>query len=205
MLLDLHVHTMVRSLDSGLSIDALMTAARRRGLDGVCLTEHNNVWPPHEVTDIQEKYGLIVLRGLEVSVEGGYHVLVFGVDDFALEMMRLEQLRRIVNHEGGVMALAHPSRYSRPPLAWSDLLQVFDAVEVRNGSDGDAAGDLLAAMAFDMGVPGIAGSDAHNVGPIGTCATEFFSPVQDEADLIRQLKAGTFQPVRLGDYQPPKL
>ena len=43
--LDLHCHSSDRSLDSGVRADVLCAQAVARGLDGVCLTEHNSIWP----------------------------------------------------------------------------------------------------------------------------------------------------------------
>ena len=48
MLIDLHNHTWPRSHDSVLDPSDLIERARAAGLDGICLTEHDSVWPAAE-------------------------------------------------------------------------------------------------------------------------------------------------------------
>ena len=64
MYLDLHLHTTAYSPCSSMSPDELMIAAKDAGLDGVCITEHNIVWPLEDVEAISKKHGLPVFRGV---------------------------------------------------------------------------------------------------------------------------------------------
>ena len=41
--LDLHAHSSELSLDSGVTAEAIVAQAAARGLDGICLTEHNSL------------------------------------------------------------------------------------------------------------------------------------------------------------------
>ena len=43
-MLDLHAHSLERSLDSGVTAEVIAAQAAARGLDGICLTEHNSLW-----------------------------------------------------------------------------------------------------------------------------------------------------------------
>ena len=76
MLIDLHCHTKVHSPCSALTPDALVRAAQARGLDGVCITEHDALWPLAEIEILTRTMQFLVLRGMEVTTEVG-HVLVF--------------------------------------------------------------------------------------------------------------------------------
>jgi hypothetical protein len=42
----------------------------------------------------------------------------------------------------------------------------------------------------DLGLPGTGGSDAHKILNIGSCVTVFESQVNNEADFLREIRAG---------------
>ena len=195
MLIDLHCHTKVHSACSALTPDALVRAARARGLDGVCITEHDALWPQAEVQRISEEMGFVVLRGMEVTTEVG-HVLVFGMPHHAPEMATLAELHRVVRAEGALMYLAHPSRRygTLPP---DDLASYFDSVEVHNGTEGMLQNDNAARLARALALPGIGGSDAHAVREVGICATEFGADVRDEMSFLAALRAGAYRARRV--------
>jgi len=48
-----------------------------------------------------------------------------------------------------------------------------------------------------LGLPAVAGSDAHEPRDIGTCATRFQHPIASVQDLVQELKAGRFHAVNL--------
>ena len=79
MLIDLHCHTRVHSACSALTPDALVRAAMARGLDGVCITEHDAMWAAEDVTGWATRFNFVVLRGMEVTTEVG-HVLAYGLE-----------------------------------------------------------------------------------------------------------------------------
>ncbi len=180
---------------SALTPDALVRAAIARGLDGVCITEHDALWPAAEIARVADEMQFLVLRGMEVTTEVG-HVLVFGMDYHDPAMAVLSELQRIVRGEGALMFLAHPSRRygTLPP---DDLSFVFDSVEVQNGTEGMLQNDNAAGLARGLRLPGIGGSDAHSVREVGICATEFSGSVTDEASFVAALRAGEYRARRV--------
>ena len=194
MLIDLHCHTRVRSACSALTPDALVRAARARGVDGVCITEHDALSPLDEIQRLAEEMRFVVLRGVEVTTEVG-HVLAYGLERFVPEMASLGALHAIARDQGALLFLAHPSRRygSLPP---DDLACYFDSVEVQNASEGMLQNDNAAHLARGMRLPGIGGSDAHSAREAGTCATRFDATISDEASLIAALRAGAYRSVR---------
>jgi hypothetical protein len=195
MLIDLHCHTKVHSACSALTPDALVRAARARGVDGVCITEHDALWPHAEIERISDEMGFVVLRGMEVTTEVG-HVLVFGMLHYAPAMATLAELHRLVRAEGALMYLAHPSRRygTLPP---DDLAFRFDSVEVHNGTEGMLQNENAARLARGLALPGIGGSDAHAVREVGVCATEFDDDVRDETSFLAALRAGAYRARRV--------
>ena len=190
MLIDLHCHTRVHSPCSALTPDALVRAAQARGLDGVCITEHDALWPLDDVRRLAETMEFAVFRGMEVTTEVG-HALVFGVERHHPEMATLDALHRIVRAEAGLMYLAHPGRRygALPP---DDLAAYFDSVEAHNGTEGMLQNDNAARLARGLSLPGIGGSDAHSVREVGVCATEFDDDIGNEAEFLRALREGAY-------------
>ena len=195
MLIDLHCHTKVLSPCSALTPEALVRAAQARGLDGVCITEHDALWPYDEIERVAAEMRFLVLRGMEVTTEVG-HVLVFGLHRHHPAMATLDELHGIVRGEGALMYLAHPSRRygTLPP---DDLSAVFDSVEEQNGTEGMLQNDNAARLARGLRLPGIGGSDSHSVREVGVCATEFSAGVSDEASFIAALRAGEYRARRV--------
>jgi predicted metal-dependent phosphoesterase TrpH len=190
MLIDLHCHTKVYSACSALTPEALVRAARARGLDGVCITEHDALWLLADIEKLSGAMGFVVLRGVEVTTEVG-HVLVYGVPRHSPAMATLAELHRIVRAEGGLMYLAHPSRrYGALPPA--DLASVFDSIEAQNGTEGMLQNDNAATLARGLRLPGIGGSDSHAVREVGVCATEFEEDVRDEESFMHALRSGRY-------------
>ena len=77
MLIDLHTHSYPHSDDSFMSVDELIEGSKSLGLDGICLTDHDNFWTAEEVRDLSNKHDFLVIPGSEINTEAG-HVLVFG-------------------------------------------------------------------------------------------------------------------------------
>ena len=74
-----------------------------------------------------------------------------------------------------------------------------DALEAHNGrgtkEENRFSRDLLGAL----GLPGVAGSDAHRAEQLGTAATRFTRRIRDLEDLVAELKQGACIPVDLAN------
>lgn len=195
MLIDLHCHTRVFSACSALTPDALVRAAKMRGLDGVCITEHDALWPADDVRRLGEEMSFVVLRGIEVTTEVG-HVLVFGAEAHHAEMAQLAKLHRMARAQDALMYLAHPSRRygTLPP---DDLSSMFDSVETQNGTEGMLQNDNAERLAAPLRLPGIGGSDAHSAREVGVCATRFTDRISDERSFLAALRAGAYEATRI--------
>ena len=220
MLIDLHNHTLPRSLDSSLRADDLVRLAKERGLDGVCLTEHDNSWDSREMEGIGKDHGFPVLAGMEVNTDHG-HILVFGLTKYTYEMFSAKRLREIVDQEGGVMILAHPYRrslYSPGPSLhrfhpngdrpWAatdqDYSTLIHAVEALNGSGGSSDNAFSLEVARRLGLPGTGGSDAHVMSEVAKAATDFERKITSLSDFIAAVKEGNLCAVdmRVGKASP---
>ncbi len=225
MLIDLHNHTWPRSHDSVLDPRDLAQRAKQAGLDGICLTEHDALWPEQEAQAIAEEIDIVVIPGCEVSTDPG-HILAWGMEKYVFGMHRVERLAEHVNERGGALVLAHPYRRQ---IAWKDnpedweiaVARALDnsamehviALEILNGRGKERENRFSADLAATSGMNGTAGTDSHAVHDIGKVATWFESDaIETWQDLVRELKAGNFCAIDMETSEefavparPPKL
>ncbi|MBI9084657.1 MAG: DUF2889 domain-containing protein [Desulfobacterales bacterium] len=203
--IDLHVHTAPASPCSAIHVDDLISEAKRIGLDGLVLTDHNHVWPPSQIENLRQKHGFLVLGGNEVITDQG-DVLVYGLERNIAGVIPIADLQKEVQEAGGYMAMAHPFRgflifdarqlgLTVEKAAARKMFQWVNAIEVLNGKVTADENEFARAVAEHLGLPGLAGSDAHEAGSVGCYATEFSDAITNEADLVAALHAGRFQPV----------
>ena len=205
MVIDLHVHTSPASPCSAAPVDLLIEEAKRIGLDGICLTDHNYVWDKAVVEDLRKKHGFPILRGNEITTDQG-DVVVFGLEKNIKGIIKLEELRQEVTKAGGFMIVAHPFRGFltfnvgqlglTPEKAMErSLFKQVDAVEVLNSKVTVKENSFASEVAAGLGLPGTGGSDAHEVTEVGIYATRFADLIEDEKGLIEALKGGDYSPV----------
>ena len=211
MIIDIHTHTYPTSDDSFLMPDQLIEEAKRIGLDGICITDHDGFWRPEEIEELSRRHSYPVLPGCEVTTEEG-HLLVYGLDRYIFGMHRASFVRKLVDEAGGAIVVAHPYRrafweheadgdsaYREMVDRASDspALAVSDAVEVGNGRGTRRQNAFSQDVADRLGMKGTGASDAHRLEDLGTYATEFSRNVRSVDDLIAELLAGRFRPVDL--------
>jgi predicted metal-dependent phosphoesterase TrpH len=196
MLIDLHTHSRPCSGDSVLTAEELVQRAAEAGLNGIVLTEHDAIRPQAEVQALSERYGLAVLRGMEVTTEIG-HVLVFGLGCYTPALRSIETLRREADAAGAVIFLAHPYRGWHRPVPWERLPELVHGVEALNGQEHLTRNQRALALAGRFALPGIGGSDTHFLSGLAVCATRLPHLPQDELDLADMLRAGRHEAVQL--------
>ena len=203
--IDLHVHTSEASPCSSAPLGDLVTEAKRIGLDGICLTDHNHVWDPKTLAELRQRHDFLILRGNEIATDQG-DMLVFGFDEDIQGVIRLDELRRKVLKTGGFIIAAHPFRGFltfgigqlglTPEKAMErPLFQHVDAVEVLNSKVSDKENRFSSQVAAGLGLPGTGGSDAHEVEEVGVYATRFSDTITNEEELVEALKRGNYSPV----------
>ncbi|QTA88017.1 PHP domain-containing protein [Desulfonema magnum] len=209
VVIDLHTHTFPASPCSSVSEDHLIEEAKRIGLDGICLADHNYIWEANRVEELRQKHGFLVLRGTEITTDQG-HILVFGVNNNITPdgdgILSLEVLRERVEKADGFMIAAHPFRgflvFGVKQLGLTvenamtrPLFKYVDAVEVMNGKVTEKENEFSSQVAAGLGFPSTGGSDAHEVNEVGIYATQFFDSIKDEKDLLNALKNRNYSPV----------
>lgn len=213
MLIDLHTHSYPRSDDSFMSADELIDEAKRLGLEGVCLTDHDAFWDPDETRTLSRRHDFLVLPGVELNTDSG-HVLVFGLDRYLFGMHKPAFLRQLVDQKGGVMIAAHPyrRRFLEEPgrraesrgvmldrASEDEFFGYCDAIEGINGRGSDQENRFSLDLRDRLAARSTGGSDAHRIGQFGTAATRFQARITGLSDLIEEIRRGRFCPVDLSN------
>lgn len=210
-IIDMHVHTVRGAADSSLTPEELVREARRIGLDGALISEHDRLWDHRELGELRRSSGLLLARGMEVTTDLG-HIIVVGVDRYVPGIHRAAELRRVADEVGGFMIAAHPFRHLLDPanlsrdgrqpidlrleeLSQLPIFQLVDEVEVANGGTSPQENRLALLVAHALGKRGIGASDAHSTHGLGCFATAFDAHLESERHLLAELKAGRFRPV----------
>ncbi len=190
MLIDLHNHTGWGSGDSHLDPADLIERARSWGLDGVAITEHNQVWDPEKIEMLRRRHNFVVIGGAEVDTDMG-HVQVFGLDGPRrwTQLPTLEELRALADEVDGVLVAAHPFRTKLPAASDGSSWRLVDAIEVHNGLEGAHQRKQAAELARRLDLPTTGGSDTHRFMDVATCFTVFDDEIADERALVAAIKA----------------
>ena len=218
----MHVHTVRGAADSSLTPDQLIEEARRIGLTGVNISEHDRVWEPHLLEEFRERSGLFVSRGMEVSTDMG-HMIVIGLDRYVPGIRRAAELRRVLDEVGGFMTVAHPFRHffdpihfrrdGRPPFEMTPeeaaermpVFKLVDEIEIANGGSTPRENQFALKVAKVLGKRGIGASDCHSTNGVGYFVTVFEEELRDQAHMLEQLRARWFhaaQGLAAGDLRP---
>lgn len=193
MKFDLHVHTTISSC-SQLTLEQIVSSAAARGLDGVCITDHDSMAASGHISEGVQENGVCVIIGMEYSTNDGDFLLFGSFEDLAAGLSAAELLKH-VEASGGVAVAAHPCR---PGRATSESL-IADGqcriVESLNGRNQDRHNERVSEWENRYDVRQVGGSDAHTLEELGRMTTRFDQPIRSRADLIHALKSGRFAPV----------
>jgi predicted metal-dependent phosphoesterase TrpH len=202
MILDLHTHS-VRSDDGRAKVENYCQWIRKKELplDGLVLTEHRQYDGTSDYRDLEDRFGLLILKASEVETDYG-HVLVFGVNDDlvnAFDFARIDNplgdVLEAARRCGAVAAPCHPGRVNVGLFAHYERkgpVEGVEIVEIYNGGSRPGEDDLAALEAERYGYRGLGGSDSHIVSRVGYCATEFEDDIKDMDDLLTALRGGRF-------------
>ena len=224
-IVDMHVHTVRGAADSSLTPEQLVEEARRIGLGGVNISEHDRVWDSYQIEEFGKTSGLFVSRGMEVSTDLG-HMIVIGLEQYVPGIRRAAELRRVLDEVGGFMTVAHPFRHffdpihfrrdGRPPFEMTPeeaaermpVFRVVDEIEVANGGSTPRENQFALRVANVLGKRGIGASDCHSTQGVGYYVTVFEEELRDQQHILEQLHARRFhaaQGLPAGNLRPYEL
>jgi len=165
MKFDLHIHSKY-SYDSLLSPERIIKVAKRKGLHGVAITDHNTIKGGIEALKINEDEDFQVIVGAEIRTEYGDIIGLFLEDKIATN--KFEEVIEEIKSQGGLSVLAHPYRQYKFP---EEIIDKVDLVEVFNARSKKRDNRRALHLAAKYNKPVIAGSDAHLPFEIGRGST----------------------------------
>lgn len=187
---DLHVHSFF-SKDACDPPEALIDAARARGLSGIAITDHDTCEAHAYLADRPLPEGFLVVPGVEVSTAEG-HLLCLGCTLPNLRGAPVAEVIAAVREAGGAVAPAHPFDKWRAGIR-AEVLDVIqpDAIEVFNAAvTSRRYNDNALAYAQARGLSMLAGSDAHHASAVGVSATAFDLDALTVPDLLAAIRRG---------------
>jgi predicted metal-dependent phosphoesterase TrpH len=192
--LDLHVHT-IYSADGSVEPQNYFKQARKVGLNGFAITDHNEVKGAAKAFEYAKKNNdVIVIRGIEVSSSDG-HILGYGIKEKIPRGLPPEEVVERIINDGGVAVAAHPFRRASG-LGTEVVKRVkFDKIEVLNHRSMHRENQRANQLATGLGAGITGGSDAHFEKELGLAATEFKLQGGSEADIIQEIAKKNTKPV----------
>jgi predicted metal-dependent phosphoesterase TrpH len=185
--IDLHVHTCY-SRDSVTTLKEVVTYSKRRGLDGVAITDHNTLKGALRL----KTHDIIVVPGIEISTLNG-HLLGLNVTTPIPAKQGIEDTINRIHEAGGIAVAPHPSVFYKSPP--SRQIKSYDAIEVMNASSipFQVFTYLSKRFATRLGLPQTAGSDSHYAPEIGSAYT-IVEAGPDVDEIIGAIKKGATVP-----------
>jgi predicted metal-dependent phosphoesterase TrpH len=191
--IDLHVHSMY-SVDSTIRPEQLAFYARKRGLDGVAVTDHDRL---DSALKISRESNFLILPGMEVTSLDG-HIVGLDLKEPVPKGLTAEETVDRIHNAGGIAIACHPSAFFKGSLG-KRATSRFDAIEVINSSAIPFRYSVRRSeeLASRLGIPRVAGSDAHYGPEIGCAYTEVKAELVVQ-DIISAIKKGMCQPFGKG-------
>ncbi|MCI7738605.1 MAG: CehA/McbA family metallohydrolase [Lachnospiraceae bacterium] len=206
MRFDMHCHTKNGSLDGKINIEDYIRILRRKGFQGMLVTDHNSYngyrsWKKlHSQTHQYDDF--VVLKGIEYDTIDAGHVLVIMPDGIKLRLlevrgMPVQLLVHVVHRYGGILGPAHPygakfvsTMRSKKMERTKDLIEKFDFVEAFNTCELPESNAKARELAQRFHKPGFGGSDSHVEKYVGTAYTDIDYDIRNCNDLIYAVKNG---------------
>jgi predicted metal-dependent phosphoesterase TrpH len=189
---ELHAHSSL-SYDGRDPVERLVDRAVAVGLDGLAVTDHDEIDGSLEAAELSEEYGLVGIPGMEVTSEAG-HVLALGVTELVPRGLPFEETLDRIRAQGGIAVIPHPFQESRSGVMANitrEQLAVADAIEVYNSRLLTGRANRQAdRFARRNGLATTAGSDAHISEMVGQAVTHIDADEWTVEAVLEAIRAG---------------
>ncbi len=217
MRVDLHVHTresssppehwladLIGARECYTQAESALAEAVRKGCDAVAITNHDSA---DDALRLARGHAARVIPGCEYTVYAGRgryaHVVALGIDAARHARLMRERSRGLARFtgfcrgEGLAYFLAHPAwevgreKRGLDPEDLSEWLRHFDVIESLNGNC-QVENEIASGLARYFRKARVGGSDAHDLGPIGTVWTE--AEAGSTGEFLDRVRAGETGP-----------
>jgi hypothetical protein len=174
----------VFSGDSTISPKVIVNQLHTHALiKGVAITDHNTLEGYFQVRKLADVYeDLTILPGIEIGTDKG-DIIILGVEEKPTYPAMLNSTIDFAKENDGVIVIPHPYR----SFGVGDLAMNIEAhaIEVLNPTATPEENMMAQKLAKTKNLPGVAGTDAHNVDEMWTVFTE----VEAQPDIESVLRA----------------
>ena len=190
MKLDLHIHTQfskTKRWGSASLIEPrqLLDKAVAIGLDGLAVTDHDQIDGSLLVAELAPYWGLVAVPGVEVSSREG-HILALGVTEPIPKGLSAEDTIGRIHEQGGIAVAAHPLNFLVSLRRHHIVGVPIDALETHNARS--LRNRKVASLHRSLRVGQTGGSDAHSIAEIGNGITEVPGSCSDYKPILAHIR-----------------
>lgn len=187
--IDLHVHTCY-SHDGLITPTELVSYAKKAGLDGVAVTDHDRV---DGAIKMAKELDFLIIPSMEISSLKG-HIIALNLQEAVPKKLDVDETIDKIHELGGLAVACHPAVSAKSSLK-GNVNRKFDAVEVINASAFPFKRSVQKAkkIASSLGLAQVGGSDAHYAPEIGSAYTLVEAEPRIE-EIVNAISKGLCQP-----------
>lgn len=201
MIIDTHMHERTFSGDSKMNLLEIVAEAKIKGLDGICITDHDQMGLTRYAAKISQEQNFPIFVGTEyLSCEGD--IVAFGIDKLPEPHLPAQEFIDYITAQGGVCIAAHPYRSNSRGLG-DGLYTIKNliGVEVLNGSSTPEENQRALETCKKAGFKPFGASDAHTTIQVGRYATEIPGNFTTVEELVEAIKTQECKPVYLSGFR----
>lgn len=180
---DLHIHT-AYSADASIQPKNLVDQLYAHSfIKTIAITDHNTIEGYHKVSKLASPYeDILIIPGIEVSTTEG-DLIILGIPEVPQKPLTIGNVIDFSRERSGLVIVPHAYRAN----GLGDLAKEYkvDAIETLNGSSPLNLNRMAENLAKEMGLSGVAGSDAHTTKQLWTV----YSEIQASSNIDEILKA----------------
>jgi predicted metal-dependent phosphoesterase TrpH len=164
--LDLHLHS--EYSDDGMgSPEEIIKILKKKGLDGMAITDHNNIEGSLKASKIAPK-DFLVIPGVEISTSDG-HIIALNVRETIQRELSVEETVDKILDLGGIPIVPHLYR-NMSGINKDNLMKIrskISVIEVFNSCSVPLTNLKITKLAKELNLGGTGGSDSHNIKYVG--------------------------------------
>jgi len=168
LIVDFHIHSAYSS-DSPVEPRTVLKMAKKKGLNGVAVTDHDTIRGGLEALKVNSDPNFVVIVGSEVETTDKADIIGLFLTQ-EIQSRETNEVIEEIKEQGGVAMWAHPYREGKNLLP-SVLIRRIDVIEVFNAKTLESQNMLAQALAERYRKPVAGASDAHAAEEIGNAAT----------------------------------
>jgi len=189
----LHIHTKY-SADASINPKTIVDQlCAHPSIKAIAITDHNTLEGYRHVRQLASSYkDILIIPAVETGTPHG-DIIILGTEELPPTPWNIQSVIDFAKQRGALTIVTHP--YRGFGLGDTARNYSFDAIEVLNGASIPHVNKLAENLAKTMGLPGVAGSDAHSAEELWTVYTEI-QATSDTDEILKAVKNGLVKVAR---------